>query len=657
MKNIQLARIKSPNINSVDYANNMAGVFENINENFKKLASLPFLQGIKGDSFEQINKPIWVFDDAKQKYVATEEGAKLLSSIYKIDFSKNPVMPDNNNIKNAFLKDGKLYNNDLIFYSIFDDAGDEITTKLGQYYYFVDPEVKELGVWFYDNKTKELELFKDKSGFYMYNPNINNETPITETYIKTNFLPTLYYDVKTNDICWMFNSVETGISAIGVPGKNGNDSKLQYVKVAPTEIDGLSSKVEAFFDPKSDSTNENFWNNNIKGNVTPGNALVFIPFDNSDDFGIAFGETFYSDDGKGGLTAYWENKALIIPRAFNPVIADYFFNMRYGNSTDAPEWLAIPSNPTVTADSKTNAHAFIATKDKGNSNVLEIKHIANGFPDIIDTDQKYTDGPEMQIGDANENTLRVKNYTVKIGDDDKTTTISNDTVTTNKISASELTSTTIISNEITANKTIKSRINGVSNVVLNLPIGSIVMWPTNTPPEGWLLCDGRQFTKDEYPELYNVLNEGKVPDFSYRFPLGKDNSLKLKDTGGDKDVILEANQGAFPGISFTHDHDWQIQQSGDAQGNWSSNSKITGKQQDFDNNRYGLKHIQSYGEQQEFVFNKIDGNGNWAYDDSKSNFGAFSILEKTISIDGKKAEKSHNNMPPYLVINFIIKAK
>ncbi|MEE7680925.1 tail fiber protein, partial [Escherichia coli] len=34
-----------------------------------------------------------------------------------------------------------------------------------------------------------------------------------------------------------------------------------------------------------------------------------------------------------------------------------------------------------------------------------------------------------------------------------------------------------------------------------LPVGVPVPWPTVTPPAGWLKCDGRAFTKEQYPVL------------------------------------------------------------------------------------------------------------------------------------------------------------
>ena len=70
MANTQLTRIVAPNINEVDYAKKMQDVFNNINENFAKIASLPFIQGVQGDSYQLVEKPIW---DNNAKL--TEEGA------------------------------------------------------------------------------------------------------------------------------------------------------------------------------------------------------------------------------------------------------------------------------------------------------------------------------------------------------------------------------------------------------------------------------------------------------------------------------------------------------------------------------------------------------------------------------------------------------
>ncbi|RCY03743.1 tail fiber protein [Escherichia coli] len=47
-----------------------------------------------------------------------------------------------------------------------------------------------------------------------------------------------------------------------------------------------------------------------------------------------------------------------------------------------------------------------------------------------------------------------------------------------------------------------------------LPVGVPVPWPTATPPAGWLKCDGRAFTKEQYPVLARVYPTLRLGDIS-----------------------------------------------------------------------------------------------------------------------------------------------
>ncbi|WP_250110537.1 phage tail protein, partial [Escherichia coli] len=63
-----------------------------------------------------------------------------------------------------------------------------------------------------------------------------------------------------------------------------------------------------------------------------------------------------------------------------------------------------------------------------------------------------------------------------------------------------------------------------------LPVGVPVPWPTATPPEGWLKCDGRAFTKEQYPVLARVYPTLRLPDLRGEFIRGWDGGRKV-DTG------------------------------------------------------------------------------------------------------------------------------
>lgn len=53
-----------------------------------------------------------------------------------------------------------------------------------------------------------------------------------------------------------------------------------------------------------------------------------------------------------------------------------------------------------------------------------------------------------------------------------------------------------------------------------LPVGGLIYWPSDTPPAGWLECNGQDFDTDKYPKLAEVLPSGRVPDFRGLFVRG-----------------------------------------------------------------------------------------------------------------------------------------
>jgi hypothetical protein len=66
------------------------------------------------------------------------------------------------------------------------------------------------------------------------------------------------------------------------------------------------------------------------------------------------------------------------------------------------------------------------------------------------------------------------------------------------------------------------------------PVGAIVMWPTGTVPDGWLLCNGQAVSRTQYSALYNIITttfgagDGSttfnLPNFTGRSPQGPDAS-------------------------------------------------------------------------------------------------------------------------------------
>ncbi|EQA2129243.1 phage tail protein [Escherichia coli] len=82
-----------------------------------------------------------------------------------------------------------------------------------------------------------------------------------------------------------------------------------------------------------------------------------------------------------------------------------------------------------------------------------------------------------------------------------------------------------------------------------LPVGVPVPWPTATPPAGWLKCDGRAFTKEQYPVLARVYPTLRLPDLRGEFIRGWDDGRKV-DTGR---ALLSFQEGTI--VSGFDDND------------------------------------------------------------------------------------------------------
>lgn len=102
------------------------------------------------------------------------------------------------------------------------------------------------------------------------------------------------------------------------------------------------------------------------------------------------------------------------------------------------------------------------------------------------------------------------------------------------------------------------------------PIGSVVAWPTASPPSGWRECDGSSLLRASFPNLFIVLGvtygaaDGthfNIPDYRGEFLRGMDpgatrdpDSASRTDRG---DATTGANVGTKQGHQFaSHTHDF-----------------------------------------------------------------------------------------------------
>jgi microcystin-dependent protein len=101
-----------------------------------------------------------------------------------------------------------------------------------------------------------------------------------------------------------------------------------------------------------------------------------------------------------------------------------------------------------------------------------------------------------------------------------------------------------------------SNMNVTEDVYINnyiyTPVGSILSYAGVSAPGGWLLCDGSEVSKTDYPRLFAVVgtmygtaSNGSnfvLPNLADRVPVGKSNTNSVGNSGGNSSVTLSVLQ-------------------------------------------------------------------------------------------------------------------
>lgn len=196
-----------------------------------------------------------------------------------------------------------------------------------------------------------------------------------------------------------------------------------------------------------------------------------------------------------------------------------------------------------------------------------------------------------------------------------TAKLADDAVTAAKIAANAVTTTEVMDGQITAAK--------LGSDVGTTPVGAMMAYggPGTSPPSGWFLCDGA--TKDAVSDsslvaLWNVIgttyggtgqSSFNLPDLRGRVPVGEDGTAyrmtsndALGQTGGEEKVTLTTNE--IP----DHDHSLSV-----------------------------------YGSDSEGATNR------------KASVVQQAYVSWTVSTASTGGGQSHENMPPYQIVNWIIR--
>lgn len=157
-----------------------------------------------------------------------------------------------------------------------------------------------------------------------------------------------------------------------------------------------------------------------------------------------------------------------------------------------------------------------------------------------------------------------------------------------------------------------------------MPVGTILIWPSDNIPEGYHLCDGSSMGVNQYPVLYSLIGSTyggsgtifNLPNLQGRFVAGKNGSdyfKNLGDSGGQAMVTLTAAQSGLR----SHNH----------------TSQVTGYK--FNSNHENHVYRFKRGANEEPLTLNVTVN----------NCADLPALE------------SHENRPPFMVMNYIIKVK
>lgn len=155
----------------------------------------------------------------------------------------------------------------------------------------------------------------------------------------------------------------------------------------------------------------------------------------------------------------------------------------------------------------------------------------------------------------------------------------------------------------------------------SLPIGSIMQYPGSTLPKGWLLCNGQAVSRTKYSVLFEKIGttygtgDGSttfnIPDLRGKVAVGKDDNDTdfdtLGETGGEKEHTLSVNE--MP----SHSHN-QIYVKSNA--------------------------------------TPLDNAGVSGFNAANSGIGT-----KENAVENTGGGQAHNNLQPYIVQNYIIKAE
>ena len=204
--------LETPTLNS-NYANSLNELVVNINQNFAKIASLPFLKGDSGVSIEVCDE-VFYSDDEE---TFTPFACAVINAIYGGGIPEDEYKIDGHNS----YEDLKNIKTIPVFYD--KSQGKKYLTVP---FMFHDARKNYLGEVI---NTEHSMNFVDMSTFVL-GSGIYDGTEWVWDVSKHDFEPKLYFNSNTQKFCWAIGSQKTEVIAQGVEGKPGASVYAKYCK-------------------------------------------------------------------------------------------------------------------------------------------------------------------------------------------------------------------------------------------------------------------------------------------------------------------------------------------------------------------------------------------------------------------------------------------